>query len=83
MDLLGSGRSDDPSVEAAREVVPSLGIDGLKLSKGASNYDPSKVTHYVYYSSEKREKVLEMGVRSKKECTRDTLANFKSRGWII
>jgi hypothetical protein len=53
-----------------------------KLSKGVSNYDPSKLTHYVYFSAEKREKILGIKVRSKEESTRDTLADFKVRGWI-
>ena len=83
MDLLGSGRSDGPLVEAAKEAAPALGIDASKLSKGVSGYDPSKVTHYVCYSSGKRERILGIKVRSKEECTRDTLKDFKSRGWII
>jgi len=81
-DRLGSGKSDSSSVDAAKNVAPSLGIDASKLSKGALNYDPSKVTHYLYYSAEKREKILGIKVRSKEESTRDTLADFKARGWI-
>ena len=82
IDCLGSSKSDDSSVDAAKNVAPSLGIDSSKLSKGASNYDPSKLTHYVYYSNEKREKILGINVRSKEESTRDMLADFKARGWV-
>ena len=46
------------------------------------DYDPSKVTHYANYSTEKREKILGMKVRNKEETTRDTLAGFKARGWV-
>jgi len=69
-------------IDAAKDVAPSLGLDPSKLSKGVSSYDPSKVTHHVYYSTEKRERILGIKVRSKKETTRDTLADFKARGWI-
>jgi len=70
-------------IDAAKNVAPSLGLDASKLSKGVSNYDPSKVTHYRYYSTEKREKILGIKVKSKEESTRDTLADFKARGWIV
>ena len=80
---LSSQKSDDPLlVDAARRAAPSLGIDISKLSKGASNYDPSKVIHNVDYSSEKRERILGIKVRSMEESTRDMLAGFKARGWI-
>jgi len=74
--------SDYPLVNTAKNIAPSLGIDASKFSKGVSDYDPSKVTHYVCFSSEKREKILGIKVRSKEETTRDTLADFKARGWI-
>ena len=79
---LRSNVSDNPLVNAARDAAPSLGIDVSKLSKGVSNYDPSKVVHHVYYSTEKREKILGIKVRSVKETTRDILADLKARGWI-
>ena len=77
-----SDKPENPQVNAARNVAPSLGIDVSKLSKGVSNYDPSKVVHHVYYSTEKREKILGIKVRSVKETTRDILADLKARGWI-
>jgi len=69
-------------IDAARDVAPSLGLDPSKITKGAANYDSSKVTHHVYYSTEKRERILGIKVKSQKETTRDTLADFKARGWI-
>lgn len=69
-------------VNAAKDVAPSLGLDASKLTKGVSDYDPSKLTHHVRYSTEKRERILGIKVRTKEESTRDTLADFKARGWI-
>ena len=82
VDRLRSKGSDILLVDAAKSVAPSLDLDPSKFSKGASNYDPSKLTRHVSYSSEKRERILGIKVRSKEESTRDTLADFKARGWI-
>ena len=79
-----SQKSDNfPLVDIAKGVAPPLGLDSSKLSKGASDYDPSKVTPTVYFSTEKREKILGIKeVRSKEETTKDVLASFKDQGWV-
>jgi hypothetical protein len=77
-----SDRPDNPLVNAARNVAPSLGIDVSKLSEGVSDYDPSKVVHQIDFSTEKRKRILGIKVRSIEETVRDTLADLKARGWI-
>jgi hypothetical protein len=74
-------KPDNPLVNAARDVAPSLGIDVSKISKGVSNYDPSKVVHLIDFSTEKK-KLLGIKVRSMEETVRDILADVKVRGWI-
>ena len=82
MGSLEPKKVDNFLVDTAKRVAPSLGLDPSKISKGASNYDPSKVARFVRYSNEKREKILGIKVRSEDECIRDTLESFKARGWI-
>jgi hypothetical protein len=77
-----SDKLDDPLVNAARNVAPSLGIDVSKLSQGVSSYDPSKVVYQVDFSAEKRKRILGIEVRSIEETVRDTLADLNARGWI-
>ena len=67
-------------IEAAKRAAASLGIKGVQT--GIPNYDPSKVKNFVRFSEEKRNRILGIKITSVDDSVRDTLADFKARGWI-
>jgi nucleoside-diphosphate-sugar epimerase len=67
-------------IEAAKKAAASLGIKGVQT--GIKNYDPANVKNSVIYSSKKRERILGIKITSVDESVKDTIADFKQRGWI-
>ncbi|KAF9792201.1 D-lactaldehyde dehydrogenase [Thelephora terrestris] len=67
-------------IEAAKRAAASLGIKGVQT--GIKKYDPANVKNSVIYSSKKRERILGIKITSVDESVRDTIADFKERGWI-
>ena len=67
-------------IEAAKRAAASLGIKGVQ--NGVSNYDPTSPVRAVTFSEAKRERILGIKMTSVDDSVRDTLANFKERGWI-
>ncbi|RPD65288.1 NAD(P)-binding protein [Lentinus tigrinus ALCF2SS1-7] len=53
-----------------------------KLPAGVSSFDPSKATHLLQYDNSKGIKILGLKYRSIDEVTKDSLEDFKTRGWI-
>ena len=53
-----------------------------KLPAGVASYDPSKATHILQYDNSKGIKILGLKYRSIDEVTKDSLEDFKARGWI-
>ena len=66
--------------EAAKKVAVSLGIEGVQT--GIANYDRSNVKDYVTFSEEKRDRILGIKITSLDDSVRDSLVDFKARGWI-
>jgi nucleoside-diphosphate-sugar epimerase len=67
-------------IEAAKRAAVSLGIKGVQT--GVKNYDRANVKARVNYNPEKRERILGIKMTSVDDSVRDTIANFKERGWI-
>ena len=67
-------------IEAAKKAAASLGIEGVQT--GIANYDRSNVKGFVRYNEEKRDKVLGIKITSVEDSVRDSLVDFKARGWI-
>ncbi|KAH9896685.1 NAD(P)-binding protein [Cubamyces lactineus] len=53
-----------------------------KLPAGNTSYDPSKAVHLIRYSPEKERRLLGIKFKSLEETTKDTLEDFKARGWL-
>ena len=53
-----------------------------KLAAGNTSYDPSKAVHYIVYAPEKQQKLLGIKFRTLEQTTKDTLEDFKARGWL-
>jgi len=67
-------------IEAAKRVAASLGIKGVQT--GIQNYDPAKGTPPSRFNEEKRSRILGIKITSVDDSVRDTIADFKERGWI-
>jgi len=67
-------------IEAVKRAAASLGIKGVQT--GIPNYDRSEVKNYVSYKEEKRDRILGIKITSVDDSVRDTIADFKARGWI-
>ena len=67
-------------VEAAKRAAVSLGIKGVQT--GIPDYDPSKAKYIVRFNEAKRERILGIKITSVDDSVRDTIADFKARGWI-
>ena len=67
-------------IEAAKRAAVSLGIKGVQT--GIPDYDPSKATGFVSYNQAKRDRILGIKITSVDDSVRDTIADFKARGWI-
>lgn len=53
-----------------------------QLPAGNTDYDPSTAAHQQMYDTTKERKLLNIKFRSKEEMTKDTLEDFKARGWF-
>ncbi|KAI0746594.1 NAD-P-binding protein [Daedaleopsis nitida] len=53
-----------------------------KLPVGNTSYDPSKAQHILQYDNSKGIKILGITYRSIDEVTKDSLDDFKARGWL-
>jgi len=76
----GPGVSDQEFIEAAKRAAVSLGIKGVQT--GIQNYDPAKNRPVPTFSAVKMDKILGIKITSMDDSVRDTLANFRERGWI-
>lgn len=65
-------------VNAANEVGKSIYPD---LPKGNTSYKKSDAVHLVSYDTEKKDRILQIKARTMEETTKDTLEDFKKRGW--
>ena len=72
--------SNQEFIEAAKRAAVSLGIDNVQT--GVQNYDPSSVKDFVRLSEAKRDRILGIKMTSVDGSVRDTIADFKERGWI-
>ncbi|KAI0681948.1 NAD(P)-binding protein [Cerioporus squamosus] len=52
------------------------------LPAGNTEYDPAKATHFICYAPEKQQRLLGIKFRTLEETTKDTLDDFKARGWL-
>jgi len=68
-------------IEAARRAAVSLGIKGVQT--GIPNYDPSKAKYLTIFNEAKRDRILGIKITSVDDSVRDTIADFKARGWIL
>lgn len=53
-----------------------------QLPAGNTTYDPAKATHFIQYAPDKQRKLLGVPFRTFEETTKDTLEDFKARGWL-
>ncbi|KAI0690650.1 NAD(P)-binding protein [Cerioporus squamosus] len=53
-----------------------------QLPAGNTEYDPAKAVHYTNYVTDKQRKLLPLKYRTIEEMTRDTLEDFRARGWF-
>ena len=67
-------------IEAAKRAAVSLGIKGVQT--GIPNYDPSNAKNFVRFNEAKRDRILGIKITSVDDSVRDTVADFKARGWI-
>ena len=67
-------------IEAAKRAAASLGIKGIQT--GVSNYDPAGPVRVVRFSDAKMNKLLGIKITSMDDSVRDTIADFRERGWI-
>ncbi|KAI8986793.1 NAD(P)-binding protein [Trametes punicea] len=52
------------------------------LPAGNTSYDPQKTVHLVRYAPDKERRLLGIKFRTMEETTKDTLEDFKARGWL-
>jgi len=76
----GPATPNQEFIEAAKRAAVSLGIKGVQA--GIPDYDRSKVKNYVSYKEDKRNRILGIKITSVDDSIRDTIADFKARGWI-
>lgn len=67
-------------IDAARKVGPSIGLNDLP--KGYVDYDASKVAHEHVFNNSKLKNILGLKLMSMEDTARDTLTDFKNRGWL-
>ena len=53
-----------------------------KLPAGNTEYDPSKAFYVQMFDTAKVNKILKIKFHSKEETTKDTLEEFKAKGWF-
>ncbi|KAI0367230.1 NAD-P-binding protein [Pilatotrama ljubarskyi] len=53
-----------------------------RLPAGNTAYDPSKANHLIRYSPDKERRLLGVKFKTLEETTKDTLDDFKARGWL-
>lgn len=62
-------------VDVAHRLYPSL-------PAGNSSYDSATAVHLIRYSPDKERKLLGIKFKILEETTKDTLDDFKARGWL-
>ncbi|KAI0707581.1 NAD(P)-binding protein [Cerioporus squamosus] len=62
-------------VNIARRLYP-------QLPAGNTDYDPTTAMHYQTYDTSKERKLLKIKFHSLQDMIKDTLEDFKARGWI-
>jgi len=67
-------------IEAAKRAAVSLGIKGVQT--GIPDYDPTKAKYFIRFNEAKRDRILGIKITSVDDSVRDTIADFKARGWI-
>lgn len=67
-------------IESAKRAATSLGITGVQT--GIPNYDPAKAKLHSRFSEVKRDRILGIDMIPLDDSVRDTIANFKERGWV-
>ena len=53
-----------------------------KIRAGNTSYDPATATFMLAYVPDKQRKLLGVQFRSLEETTKDTLEDFKAKGWL-
>ena len=53
-----------------------------ELPAGVENYDPEAVAYHILYVPDKEQPLLGVNFRTLEETTRDSLNDFKARGWL-
>ena len=53
-----------------------------QLHAGNTEYDPEKAVHFTTYVMDKQQKLLGIKFKTMEETTKDTLDDFKARGWF-
>ncbi|KAF9651439.1 D-lactaldehyde dehydrogenase, partial [Thelephora ganbajun] len=66
-------------IEAAKRAATSLGIEGVQA--GIRDYDLAKVKDFVTFNEKKRNRILGIKITSVDDSIRDTIADFKQKGW--
>ena len=67
-------------IESAKKAAVSLGIKGVQ--EGVKDYDPAKAGPGLKFSAAKRDRILGIKITSLDDMVRDSLVDFKERGWI-
>ena len=67
-------------LESAKKAAVSLGIKGVQ--EGVKNYDPAKAGPGWRFSAAKRDRILGIKITSLDDMVRDSLVDFKERGWV-
>jgi len=67
-------------VESAKRAAVSLGIKGVL--EGVKDYDPAKAGAGWSFSAAKRDRILGIKITSLDDTVRDSLVDFKERGWV-
>lgn len=50
--------------------------------EGDTSYDPKTTTHMITYDTAKAAKVLGIKYITIDECSRDSIEDFKAKGWV-
>lgn len=67
-------------IESAKRAAASLGITGVV--EGVKDYNPANTTPGWKFSAAKRDRVLGIKITPLDDLVRDSLVDFKERGWI-
>jgi len=67
-------------IEAAKRAAGPLGIKSVQI--GIRNYAPARTTTAIRFSTAKMDRILGIKITSVDDSIRDTVADFKERGWV-